>query len=95
MKSYPSAEESEKIVESAAEWTNKHANIIFAADGEGLGKDIVMVSFHKNYSLYSDFMRTFAMDWARFVSEFDSFLVSINSGFKIKPSDLKYLADGL
>lgn len=93
MKSYPSAEEAEKIVQLAKEWTNKHPNVIFAADGEGFGRDIVMVSFHKDYALYSDFMRTLGMDWGQIISEFGSFLVSIGSGFKLKPFNLKYLAD--
>lgn len=95
IKSYPSADEAEKIVQHAAEWTNEHPNIIFAADGEGCGKDIIMVSFHKNYSRYSDFMRTFALNWGNIVSDFESFLVSIKSGYKMKPFDLKYLADDL
>jgi len=95
VKPYPSPEDVEKIVQHAAEWTNKHPNIVFAADGEGCGKDIVMISFHKNYSLYSDFMRTLALDWGQHVSDFESFLVSIGSGFKMKRFDLKYLADDL
>ncbi len=93
MKSYPSQEEAGKIVKRATEWTSKHPNVIFAADGEGFGKDIVMVSFHKNYASYSDFMRTFAMDWGEIIGDFGSFLVSVESGFKMKPFDLKYLAD--
>ncbi|MFQ6068244.1 MAG: Lrp/AsnC family transcriptional regulator [Candidatus Bathyarchaeia archaeon] len=95
MKSYPSTEEAEKIVQQTTQWTSKHPNVIFAADGEGLGKDIVMMSFHKNYSMYADFMRTFAMDWGRNINEFGSFLVSINSGFNMKSLDLKYLADDI
>jgi len=95
IKTYPSTEEAEKIVQRATEWTNRHPNVIFAADGEGFGKDLIMMSFHKNYSLYSDFMRTFAFDWGEILGELGSFLVSIGSGFKIKPFDLKYLADDL
>lgn len=95
LKSYPSAEEAEKIVQHATEWTGRHPNVIFTADGEGCGKDIIMVSFHKDYSLYTDFMRTFASDWGQAVNEFESFLVSIKSGFKMKPFDLKYLAGDL
>lgn len=95
LKSYPSLEEAEKILQKAREWTNKHPNIIFASEGEGLGKDIVMVSLHKNYSLYSDFMRTFAMDWGEIIGDFNSFLVSIGSGFEMKSFDLKYLAEDL
>jgi DNA-binding Lrp family transcriptional regulator len=93
MKSYPSKEEADRILGKAKEWTDKHPNIIFAADGEGFGKDIVMVSFHKDYPSYSDFMRTLALEWNEIISELGSFLVSIGSGFEIKPFDLKYLAD--
>jgi DNA-binding Lrp family transcriptional regulator len=37
------------------EWLKKHPNVIFASDGEGLGKDAVMVSFHRDYSKYANF----------------------------------------
>jgi len=93
MKSYPSKEEADKILRKAKEWTDKHPNVIFAADGEGFGKDIGMVSFHKDYPSYSDFMRTLAQEWSDAISELGSFLVSIRSGFEIKPFDLKYLAN--
>lgn len=93
MKSYPDSEEAEKIVQRAQEWVGKRHNVIFAADGEGLGKDIVMVSFHKNYSTYADFMRSYALDWGAVISGFESFLVGLESGYKMKPFDLKYFGD--
>ena len=94
LKSYSSTEETAKILQRAIEWVDRHPNIIFAADGQGLGgKDTVMLSFHKNYSQYADFMRSYAMDWGQVISEFESFIVSLNSGYKMKPLDLKYLAD--
>lgn len=95
MKSYPPTEEAQVVLNRASEWTGKHPNVVFAADGEGLGKDIVVVSFHKDYAKYSDFMRSFAMDWGQMVIDFDSFLVSLDSGFKIKPFNLRYLAEDL
>ena len=93
MKTYPSQEKAGNIVQLAQEWVNNRPNIIFAADGEGLGKDVITISFHKNYSEYADFMRTFAMEWGEIISGFESFLVSLESGYKMKPLDLKYLAD--
>jgi len=93
MRAYPSAEETQKILQRAKNWADKHPNIIFAADGEGLGSDIVMISFHKNYSRYAEFMRSYAMHWGESVSTFESFIVSLDAGFEIKPFDLKYLAD--
>jgi len=93
MKVYPSAEKADKILARAKEWVDKHPNVIFAADGEGMSSDVVMMSFHRNYSKYAEFMRTYAMDWAEMISQFQSFIVSLDSGFKIKPFNLKYLAD--
>lgn len=94
MKSYPKPEEAQKIVQSAAEWVGKHHNVIFAADGEGLGaKDVVMISFHKNYGRYADFMRKYALEWGHIISDFESFIVSLGTGYKMKLLDLKYLAD--
>ena len=85
----------DEITKKAAAWISKRSNIIFGADGEGLGKDIVMVSFHKNYSAYAEFMRAFAMEWGTFLDNFESFLVSIGSGYKLRDFDLKYLADDI
>jgi DNA-binding Lrp family transcriptional regulator len=93
MKTYPTQEESEKIMKHAREWVNKRPNVIFSADGEGIGSDLVLISFHKNYGKYADFMRTLALEWGDMISEAQSFIVSVATGFRIKPFDLKYLAD--
>jgi len=93
MKAYPTTEKAQKILQRAKEWVDKHPNVIFTADGEGLRSDVIMISFHKNYSKYAEFMRTFAMDWSEVTNDFQSFIVSLDSGFKIKPFDLKYLGD--
>jgi DNA-binding Lrp family transcriptional regulator len=77
------------------EWINKHPNVIFSAEGEGLGKDLIMISFHKKYSAYAEFMRSFAMDLGTSLDNFESFLVSVESGYKLRDFDLKYLADDL
>jgi hypothetical protein len=70
-----------------------HANIVFASDGEGLGKDAVMVSVHKDYSKYADFMRDYTANFADFVTDVQSFIVSLKTGTIMKPFDLTYLAD--
>lgn len=56
----------------AKEWNDKHSNIVFALDGEGIGKSIVMMSFHKTYDSCGDFMRSFAMDRSVIIGEFNS-----------------------
>ena len=91
-KTYEKAE-TEKMTRHAAEWCMKHPNVVFAGDGEGIGKDAIVVSFHKSYSDYADFMREFTIEWANFVTDLQSFLVSVRNGIIMKPFDMKYLAD--
>jgi DNA-binding Lrp family transcriptional regulator len=85
--------EMEPRLETARKWVMDHSNVVFASDGEGLGKDLVLVSLHKNYSRYADFMREFSADFADFLSDSQSFIVSLRTGSLLKPLDLTYLAD--
>jgi DNA-binding Lrp family transcriptional regulator len=94
-KTYPGDDKSTEIAAKTKEWIAKRPNVIFGADGEGLGKDIVLISFHKNYSAYAEFMRSFGMEWGSYMDNFESFLVSIASGYKLRDFDLKYLADDI
>jgi len=94
-KGYPGNEAATEMTQKSKEWIAKRPNVIFSADGEGLGKDLVLVSFHKNYSAYAEFMRSFAMDWGTYIDTFESFLVSIGSGYTLRDFDLKYLADDI
>lgn len=91
-KSYDQHETS-KMFQSAKEWCDKYPNVIFASDGEGLGKDAVIISLHWSYSSYADFVRQFTVDWAQFVTDLQSFLVSVKNSAPLKPFDLKYLSE--
>jgi DNA-binding Lrp family transcriptional regulator len=91
-KTYEETKVQEKMA-LAKKWVMEHTNIFFASDGEGLGKDAVMVSVHKNYSKYADFMRDYTVTFADFITDVQSFIVSLKTGILMKPFDIKYLAD--
>jgi DNA-binding Lrp family transcriptional regulator len=76
-------------------WATQHSNVFFASEGEGLGKDMVMFSLHKDYSKYADFMREYTVDFADFISDVQSFIISLKTGLIIKPFDLKYFAEDM
>jgi DNA-binding Lrp family transcriptional regulator len=82
-----------EIKQKSREWISKRSNVIFAAEGEGLGKDLILISFHKSYSAYADFIHSFGIDWGNYLNNFESFLVSIGTEHKLRDFDLKYLAD--
>jgi DNA-binding Lrp family transcriptional regulator len=84
-----------EISQKSKDWLAKRPNVIFGAGGEGLGKDVVMISFHKNYSEYAKFMHSFAIDWRDCLDDFESFLVSMGAEYKLRDFDLKYLAEDI
>ena len=94
-KTYPETATFEKIMQKSKDWVSKRPNVMFAADGEGFGKDLMIISFHKDYSAYAAFMRSFAMDLGTSLDNFESFLVSIGSGYTLRDFDLKYLAEDI
>jgi len=87
--------QAETKLEGQKKWVMQHPNVFFASDGEGLGKDAVMLSLHKDYSKYADFMREYTVNFADFISDVQSFIISLKTGMVIKPFDLKYLAEDL
>jgi DNA-binding Lrp family transcriptional regulator len=88
-----STEGMDKRVKESHEWTLKHSNVIFASDGEGLGKDTVMISIHRNYSRYAEFVREYTVRFAESASDVQSFIVSLKAGKLTKPFDLTYLSE--
>ena len=87
------AQEAQNQMELTAKWLKERPNILFASDGEGLGKDIVMVSVHKDYSKYADFMHECTVSFSKYITEVQSFTVSLKTAALSKPFDLTYLAD--
>ncbi len=69
----------------------KSSNIVFAAGGEGLGMDCAMISFHRNFSDFSNFITSLRVDWAENLQDLQSFLMAADGGRMIKPFSLKYL----
>jgi len=88
-------EQVEQKLDLAKEWVMEHPNVLFASDGEGLGKDAVLVSVHRDYSRYADFMREYTVKFSDFITDVQSFIVSLKTGILVKPFDLAYLADDI
>ena len=84
-----------KTLQKMKAWVAKRPNVIFASDGEGFGKDLIIVSFHINYSAYAEFIRAFSIDLGASIDNYESFLVSIGSPYTLREYDLKYLAEDI
>ncbi len=72
MKEFPESER----VQKAKKFLSDHPNVIFASSGQGLGKGRVMISLHRDYSDYSEFLGQAKAEWAGLV-DLESFIISL------------------
>lgn len=77
--------------EKARELVLEDPRVIFVASAEGMGRNGVMISLHRNYSDYSSFISNLRVKSEGYMEGVDTILVSLNSPM-IKPLSLTYLA---
>jgi len=67
-------------------------NVIFSSIGEGMGKNGIIISFHKSYPEFSNFISNLRAEGKDIIDDLDSMLVSLENQI-VKPLSLKYLAE--
>lgn len=80
------------LTEKARKVTMSKPNVVLAAPCEGMGTNGMMISLHKNYADYSNFLREIRSEGGNEVESVSTFLVAL-SGVVVKPFSLKYLAE--
>lgn len=80
-----------ELVEKVRQWATKNPNVVSARWGEGMGMDVALITFHKNFSDFSEFITNLKMDMAGAVSDAESFLMTTTGETTIKPFSFKYL----
>ena len=84
--------EKKELTEKARKVTMSKPNIVLAASCEGMGMNAMVVSLHKNYADYSNFIREIRSEGGNDIESSNTFLVAL-SGLVVKPFSLKYLAE--
>jgi len=75
------------------EWLASQHRVVMAGGCRGFGVDSFMMSFHKSYSDYDEFMRNYKLELGDFIDDVQSVLVNLGGKELIKPLNLKYLAE--
>ena len=79
------------LTEKVREWATKNPSVVFASGGEGVGMDGAMMSFHRNFSDFSDFITNLKTNLSENLNDTQSFLMTTDGERLIKPFSLKYL----
>jgi DNA-binding Lrp family transcriptional regulator len=83
---------SKELAEKAKKWMMSKPNIIFAAAAQGMGKNGIMISLHRDYTDFSNFLVEVMAEDETVMKEYDTMLISLK-GRIVKPLSLKYLAE--
>ena len=81
-----------ELVEKGTKYVMAIPNVIFASRAQGMGKNSVMISLHKDYTDFSNFLAKHLLEWGDDVEDYDTMLISLK-GRIVKPLSLKYLAE--
>jgi DNA-binding Lrp family transcriptional regulator len=86
------AEDRQDLFDKAREWTRKQPCVIFANQGEGLGKNSIMLSLHRNYAGYTKLISLLRQDWQPNLTGEQSFIISLDrADLMIKQFSFRYL----
>jgi DNA-binding Lrp family transcriptional regulator len=75
------------------EWLMGQSNIVMAGACRGMRVDSFMISFHKTYSDYDEFMRNYRLELGEFIDNVESVLVNLCGKELLKPLNFKYLTE--
>jgi len=84
----------EDVFQKAKSFVERHPNMVFASDGNGLDHDRITISIHKGYSDYSIFMQEMRAE-VKDIMSLESFLIDLTTENVLRPLSLKQLADDL
>ncbi|MCW3980880.1 MAG: Lrp/AsnC family transcriptional regulator [Candidatus Bathyarchaeota archaeon] len=86
-------EQYEQIRVRGLKWLKNQPNIIMSGSCRGIGVDSFMISIHKTYAEYDDFLRRHRLEIGDLVEEVKPVIVNLAGQEVLKPLSLKYLAD--
>jgi len=81
-----------KDIEGLTKLMMTRPNVIFASLGDGMGKNGIIISFHKSYPEFSKFISNLRAEGKDMIDDLDSMLVSLENQI-VKPLSLKYLTE--
>ena len=81
--------------EKAKKLVLENPQVIFVASAEGMGRNGVMISLHRSYADYRNFMTNLKFKSEGYMGDVDTMLISLKSPMIVKPLSLAYLANDI
>ena len=82
----------DSVRKRAQKWLDNQSNVILATACRGMGVDSFMISIHRTYADYDDFLRLHRLDMGDLVENVESVIVNLAGKEVVRPLSFKYLA---
>jgi DNA-binding Lrp family transcriptional regulator len=82
----------DNVRDRAQKWLNSQSDIIMSGACRGMSVDSFMISIHKTYADYDDFLRGHRLELGDLVENVESVIVNLAGKEVVKPLSFKYLA---
>jgi DNA-binding Lrp family transcriptional regulator len=92
---YSTKERYAAIRKRGIEWLLNQPNVIMGGSCEGLGVNSFMLSIHKNYGEYDEFIHLLRMEMGDLIDDLKTLIINLSAGERLKPLHLRYLAEAL
>ena len=92
---FSSKENYEAVRKQGIEWLLNQPNIIMGGGIEGMGMNSFIISFHKRYSDYNQFLHKLSLDLGSLIDDVQTLLVDLTAKDNLKPLHLKYLGEAI
>jgi DNA-binding Lrp family transcriptional regulator len=88
-----SREKLKEVLEKSTKWMMQHPNILMCVGSRGMGMGGFMISIHKDYSEFDEFMRDHDLELGEYLDDVQNVFVNLDGGRILKPFDFSYVAD--
>jgi len=85
----------DKKVEPSEDFLSKHPEMLLVSSGRGLNYDRVVLSVHRSYSEFSQFITELRQQWRKYLVDPESFIISLQSDKILRDFTLKQLAKAI
>jgi DNA-binding Lrp family transcriptional regulator len=92
-KSLPLKEQQE-VMDKGRKWAQENPNVVFAAICSGMGMNGLMMSFHRNYGEYVEFMKKYRSEWTDIIAFQESVMIHMSDDQLVKPLVFAGLIEG-
>jgi len=79
-----------EILEKEVKLSWEKPNVIFSAKAERIGKNAIMISIHKKYTDYANFLKDFLTAGGGAIESYETVLISLKGGIT-KPFSLEHV----